>query len=433
MNSNELLDQFVLEARECLEQIGHRLLDVEKDPGNTELLNDLFRQVHTLKGNCGLFDFKPLERVVHAGEDLLDRVRHGDLAYNEAIADALLDAMDYTAELVDAIADEGQLEPGTDERARKLADALRRHLAPAGQAQAAAAAPAPTPAPEQAAPPLPKPDWVQALLADQPSALRRSGHVLMRYRPEPSCFFKGEDPWRQACATPGLLHLSVAPREPWGEPGELDCYRCNLELLLVSQAPRAYVEEHFRYVPEQIELYELNPTAAGIAPQATSAPAPSLAETEAPLPDAARVLLQRQLLRMWGEQRALLARPGLAAGTVAAARVALGRLLRSWGDDAHTQAALATLEQLPPGAAPWPTGRSSTSPAPSRPPASPATPQFKARASTRPRRPPAAPAWSRRWSRAEAVGPAAEARAGPAAMTAAAAKCSRSRRTRSTG
>ncbi|MDH4393144.1 MAG: Hpt domain-containing protein, partial [Aquabacterium sp.] len=100
LNSTELLDQFILEARECLEQIGQRLLDVERRPEDRELLNDLFRQVHTLKGNCGLFDFKPLERVVHAGEDLLDRVRHGTLAYNARIADALLEAMDYTAELV---------------------------------------------------------------------------------------------------------------------------------------------------------------------------------------------------------------------------------------------------------------------------------------------------------------------------------------------
>jgi two-component system chemotaxis sensor kinase CheA len=104
MNTSELLDQFIQEAREGLETIGQRLLDVERSPGDAELLNDLFRQVHTLKGNCGLFDFKPLETVVHAGEDLLDRVRNGSLAYNGAIADALLAAMDYTAELIDTIA-----------------------------------------------------------------------------------------------------------------------------------------------------------------------------------------------------------------------------------------------------------------------------------------------------------------------------------------
>ena len=48
MNQADLLDQFVIEARECLESIGTRLLDVERDPSNTDLLNDLFRSVHTL-------------------------------------------------------------------------------------------------------------------------------------------------------------------------------------------------------------------------------------------------------------------------------------------------------------------------------------------------------------------------------------------------
>lgn len=109
MNSTELLEQFILEARECLECIGQRLLDVEKSPDDTELLNDLFRQVHTLKGNCGLFEFKALERVVHAGEDLLDRVRNGALAYGPEIADTLLEAMDFTAELIDAIEARGAL------------------------------------------------------------------------------------------------------------------------------------------------------------------------------------------------------------------------------------------------------------------------------------------------------------------------------------
>ncbi|MEY8877651.1 MAG: Hpt domain-containing protein, partial [Leptothrix sp. (in: b-proteobacteria)] len=118
MNQTDLLDQFVIEARDCLEAIGTRLLDVERDPTNLELLNDLFRSVHTLKGNCGLFEFKPLERVVHAGEDLLDRIRNRSLAHSSAIADALLDAMDYSAELIDEIERTGRIADAADARSR---------------------------------------------------------------------------------------------------------------------------------------------------------------------------------------------------------------------------------------------------------------------------------------------------------------------------
>lgn len=326
-DSSELLDQFVLEARECLERIGRRLLDVERDPTDQELLNDLFRGVHTLKGNCGLFDFKPLERVVHAAEDVLDRVRHGSLAYGERIADALLEAMDYTIELVDHIADHGHLPEGAAERAGTLAGALRRQLdAPAGATSAVTATSASVPSA-----PAPAPDWALALPAEH----QAPGRVALRYRPEPECFFKGEDPWQLAQRTPGLLHLVVATQEPWPAPEAFDCYRCNLELLIVADAPAAYVEEHFRYVPEQVELHVFSG-----APESSATP------------DAALALRRRRIGAVWDEQRALLARPGVAAGSVAAARTAFAHLLGCWGDPAAPDTARDTLAALGAGALP---------------------------------------------------------------------------------
>ena len=126
----EILEQFVLEARECLEAIGQRLLDIERSPDNPALLNDLFRSVHTLKGNCGLFEFGALEHVVHAGEDVLDQVRAGRLVYSSAMADALFAAMDHSAELIDAIASHGRLPDGAMARSETLAADL---LAAAGR------------------------------------------------------------------------------------------------------------------------------------------------------------------------------------------------------------------------------------------------------------------------------------------------------------
>jgi two-component system chemotaxis sensor kinase CheA len=326
MNTSDLLDQFIQEAREGLEQISQRLLDVERDPTDAELLNDLFRQVHTLKGNCGLFDFKALEAVVHAGEDLLDRVRNGSLAYNGAIADALLAAMDYTAELIDAIAQDGALPAEAAPRAQALAGALRQHLAgpaPAGSAAAPAALAA------VAAAPLP------AWAADLPAALQQAGLTALRYLPEPECFFKGEDPWHLARSVPGLRHLAVRPATPWPAADAFDCYRCNLDLVLVSDAPRDELDAHFRYVPEQVQWHSLAAPAA-----APATVGPELA------------YLRGRIAQAWDEQRALLARPGVAAGTVAAAHRTLGNLLRCWGDDALCNALLPTLEALPPGAAP---------------------------------------------------------------------------------
>ncbi len=339
MNQADLLDQFVIEARECLEAIGKRLLDVEREPTNLELLNDLFRSVHTLKGNCGLFDFKALERVVHAGEDLLDRVRNRTLDYSGELADALLEAMDYSAQLIDQIERLGRIEDGAEARSIEHASALRALLVQAPTAAAKTVQP-PT------APKLPTPQapaWVQRLDA---AALATAPAVLaLRYLPEEGCFFKGEDPWRLASTTPGLLQVAVAGREAWPEGQALanwDCYQCNLDIVLLSSASRAELDTHFRCVPEQVEYHS-----CGGEPAAS--PTVSVASSARPTSEAsghAQTMLRQRAAGLWADQCTLLARSGVTPGSVLAARKALGRLLAALGDE---QPATTTLDALPQG------------------------------------------------------------------------------------
>ncbi len=367
MNQTDLLDQFVIEARECLEAIGARLLDVEREPTNLELLNDLFRSVHTLKGNCGLFEFKPLERVVHAGEDLLDRVRNRTLDYSGELADALLEAMDYAARLIDQIERSGRIDDGADAQSIAHAQALRAlfdsvtaapvAVLPAvahavGHAVAPAVAHAVVPAAaggavtaSQAAP-----DWLarieSALLAAHPAA------TAVRYLPEEGCFFKGEDPWRLASTAPGLLALHVGGRQAWPEGdarAAWDCYQCNLDIVLLSSAARAEIEQHFRCVPEQVVYHQL---------QAQPQPEHLLEHQALPLPlsteapeadtdsDPAQATLRQRAAQLWTDQCALLARSGLSAGTVQATRKTLRGLLAAV-DDRASKAAGAELDAVP--------------------------------------------------------------------------------------
>jgi two-component system chemotaxis sensor kinase CheA len=100
---NALLEQFLPEARECLQSISETLIQLEQSPDDADLMNNLFRYVHTLKGNSSLFDFPEMTRVLHAGEDLMDAVRHGQLAYSRALADQLLGAMDFVGLLCDEV------------------------------------------------------------------------------------------------------------------------------------------------------------------------------------------------------------------------------------------------------------------------------------------------------------------------------------------
>jgi two-component system chemotaxis sensor kinase CheA len=365
LNSTELLDQFILESRECLERVGQRLLDVEKAPQDTDLLNDLFRQVHTLKGNCGLFEFKALELVVHAGEDVLDRIRNGRLSYNASIADALLEAMDYTASLIDVIASEGALPEGALDRARLLAAALRDQIGePTTAAQAARTEATTAPAPQQA------PGWSNLL----PAEWRQPGRVLVRYVPEVTCFFKGEDPWHLARTAPGLLQVDVRPNTPWPASDQLDCYACNLDLRLVSDAPLAEIEAHFRYVPEQVDCWRVpEPPVAAVTVAAAQPP------VSAPCTD----LLNARIQQIWDDQRRLLDRAGVSAGTVVAARQTLANLLACRDDHALVSLARAALQGLAPGPVPlaqWaqqyhPDGHGQALPQPPGSPPAPTAPQ----------------------------------------------------------
>jgi two-component system chemotaxis sensor kinase CheA len=324
MNSTELLDQFVVEARECLEAIGGKLLQVERDPTDAALLNDLFRSVHTLKGNCGLFEFKPLETVVHAGEDLLDRVRNRTLDYSQTLADALLDAMDYAGQLIDQIERSGRIDDAAGPQSRAHAASLRALLVDAVVVAAPAASAAPS-APFTAAP---LPDWARDLQAPAGAT------CALRYVPEPECYFKGEDPWRLATTAPGLLHVALAPQAAWPEGEELDawdCYRCNLVIVVLSSATRAELAEHFRCVPEQVELVEL--AAAAAVPSATGV----TGATSTPQP-----LIEQRCAALWSDQIALLSRPEVSAGVVLACARSLQGLLCA-RPPADAQAALLSL------------------------------------------------------------------------------------------
>ncbi|MCY7316831.1 MAG: chemotaxis protein CheA [Rubrivivax sp.] len=357
MNQTDLLDQFVIEARECLEAIGARLLDVEREPTNLELLNDLFRSVHTLKGNCGLFEFKPLERVVHAGEDLLDRVRNRTLDYSGELADALLEAMDYAARLIDQIERSGRIDEGADAQSIAHAQALRALFdnvtaAPLAVVPAAAHAVVPAAAGGAVTVSQAVPDWLarieSALLAAHPAA------TAVRYLPEEGCFFKGEDPWRLASTAPGLLALHIGGRQAWPEGdarAAWDCYQCNLDIVLLSNAERAEIEQHFRCVPEQVVCYLVQPQPQP-QPQAEHQALSLPLSVSAEAPDAdtdggpAQATLRQRAAQLWADQCALLARSGLSAGTVQATRKTLQGLLAAV-DDRASKAAGAELDAVP--------------------------------------------------------------------------------------
>ncbi|MGC9420526.1 MAG: Hpt domain-containing protein, partial [Rhodovulum sp.] len=184
----DLKDGFLAEARDLVERASEALIALERAPDDPALVAALFRAVHTLKGNSGLFDIAPLTRVVHSGEDLLDRVRNGEIALVPEMADALLDALDQVSAWLDLFEETDRLPADAGRAAAALADRL------------AAFRPQGAPAPETAAPAaegLPG-DWLADLPAgerDAAAGLLAAGEALVAvdYTPDEDCFFRGDD------------------------------------------------------------------------------------------------------------------------------------------------------------------------------------------------------------------------------------------------
>lgn len=256
-----LLDQFLSETRDFLQSIGVKLMELETAPDSAETMVELFRLVHTLKGNSGLFDFPEMTRVLHAAEDVMDVVRDGDLSYSQDLADNLLDAMDFVGRLCDEIEENGAFAPSTGPLSVDLAKSLRALLAEAQQGDGplvdgqSATEPASEPAATVDLSSLPE----AALITAYVEALRGKPIHHLTFTPDEQCFFQGDDPLFTVRQLPGAVWVWMSSREEWPDLVELDAYRCVLKFDVLVAASADEISEHFRYVPDQIVLAELNP------------------------------------------------------------------------------------------------------------------------------------------------------------------------------
>lgn len=90
----EVLDEFIVETTELLEEVNEDLVHLESDPDD-EILNRIFRAFHTFKGTCGFLGFTQAKDLAHVAEDLLNQLRNGKLKPNGTIIDNLLESSDW--------------------------------------------------------------------------------------------------------------------------------------------------------------------------------------------------------------------------------------------------------------------------------------------------------------------------------------------------
>ncbi|PIP72722.1 MAG: histidine kinase [Nitrospinae bacterium CG22_combo_CG10-13_8_21_14_all_47_10] len=135
-----IVNEFLVESYENLDRLDKDLIELEQDPGNKEILSSIFRTIHTIKGTCGFIGLNKLERVAHVGENLLGKLRDGELAFNPPRTSALLAMVDAIRQMLGCI--ESKRNEG-DVDYSSLVDTLGKLLTEEGSAQVAASASAP--------------------------------------------------------------------------------------------------------------------------------------------------------------------------------------------------------------------------------------------------------------------------------------------------
>jgi len=103
----EILEDFLIEASELVEQMDQDLVELENNPDDLELLNSIFRVAHTVKGSSSFLNFDVLTKLTHHMEDILNKARRDELKITPEIMDVVLDSVDLMKELLEAIKNDG--------------------------------------------------------------------------------------------------------------------------------------------------------------------------------------------------------------------------------------------------------------------------------------------------------------------------------------
>ncbi|OOE69999.1 chemotaxis protein CheA [Salinivibrio sp. IB282] len=140
----EILQDFLIEAGEILEQMSEQLVDLERAPDDADLLNSIFRGFHTVKGGAGFLGLNALVDTCHGAENVFDNLRNHGRELTSDVMDTILQALDTVNDQFAAV--QNREEPVPADGA--LLEALHRYAKPASEDEAAAEASAPEPDPE---------------------------------------------------------------------------------------------------------------------------------------------------------------------------------------------------------------------------------------------------------------------------------------------
>ncbi|MDQ2069419.1 chemotaxis protein CheA [Natronospira bacteriovora] len=243
--TDPLLAQFVVEAREQLQSAADGLLVLEQQPRERAAVDAVFRSLHTVKGGAGLFEAPALNRLLHETEQLLHGLRTGELEPDADFVDLLLEAVDQTQAWVDQMAEGGVSNLSGSERAERLVKRIASVLGEGVLASQATPSDHGSPPDVQINPNAMACFPVAALIRSFVHQFKAgaSDLRLIRLEPDPEAFLKGRDPLAWAMELPGFLALGVEAAEVPEDLSEMDTFRFNLTLSLLTSADTGTLQQ----------------------------------------------------------------------------------------------------------------------------------------------------------------------------------------------
>ena len=260
---DHMLEAFIQESKENLEAAGVCFLQLEKKPSNTEVINDLFRSIHTIKGSSGLFDIVPLTRVVHAAEDALDAARESSFDFTPPSINLFLESLDQVGIWIDVLETTGELPETAEADGQILAGRLRALLDAQNSCEETTKYRAKVDDSAMETHSIPAPQWLKQV--DHSARLEcftkaRDDVLAIVYTPREDCFFVGDDPILTVQGLPGLKWFSIQNNKPWGDQETLDPSQCNLSFSCLVNATIMEARNYLKLVAEQVDFIKLEAT-----------------------------------------------------------------------------------------------------------------------------------------------------------------------------
>nr|WP_221929144.1 chemotaxis protein CheA [Tepidiphilus sp. J10] len=138
----DLLQDFLVEAEDLLSGVDNKLVELERNPENRALLNEIFRGFHTIKGGAGFLGAQELVTLCHLTENLFDKLRNGELHLSPALMDVILEATAAVREMFGYLERSVQPPPADPQLLERLRLAIAGKLERGGDASAAGDPPA---------------------------------------------------------------------------------------------------------------------------------------------------------------------------------------------------------------------------------------------------------------------------------------------------